>query len=182
MGLLVRSMYIFLTIRNRAFEVAMVRVGTADEERWRRCQRMAQLWTDKSTWFSNEVGKKGRVCVGQLADAAVLDQDYFGCPEDRIRDITSVLTIVGGKPVYGAEEFAGVAPALPPAMLDWAPPNRFGGYRPRLGADQKYAALCACDSRCNVHGHAHLDSWGKAIPASDAQGFWGALGCSCFAV
>ena len=72
--------------------------------------------------------------------------------------------------------------SVEPAMPDWAPPNRFGGYRPRLGADQKFATLCACDSCRNVHGHAHLDSWGKVIPASDAQGFWGALGCSCFAV
>jgi N-acetylneuraminic acid mutarotase len=30
--------------------------------------------------FSNEEGKKGRLAVGQLADFAVLDRDYFACP------------------------------------------------------------------------------------------------------
>ena len=140
-----------------------------------------RLWTDKGTWFSNEVGKKGQICVGQLADVAVLDLDYFSCPEDRIRDITSMLTVVGGRVVHGAEEFASAAPPLPPAMPDWAPSARFGAYQPRLGATQKYASLCACDSRCNLHGHAHPQAWGQAIPASDAKGFWGALGCACFA-
>jgi predicted amidohydrolase YtcJ len=140
-----------------------------------------RLWTDKSSWFSNEVGKKGRICVGQFADVAVLDRDYFSCSEDQIGDITAVVTVVGGRVVYGADEFAEAAPPLPPAMPDWAPPKRFGGYQPRLGTIQKYASLCSCDTRCIVHGHSHMDSWGRAIPASDSQGFWGALGCSCFA-
>lgn len=41
--LLVRSMYILLTSDDRAFEVAMVRVGAADENLWRHCRRMAHL-------------------------------------------------------------------------------------------------------------------------------------------
>ena len=41
----------------------------------------------------------------------VLSADYFS-PEDEIKRIESVLTIVGGKVVYGAEEFEVSSPAL----------------------------------------------------------------------
>ena len=38
---------------------------------------------------------------GQLADLAVLSADYFTVPEEEIKGIESVLTMVGGKVVYG---------------------------------------------------------------------------------
>ena len=81
-----------------------------------------RMWTENVTWFSNEEGKKGRIQVGQFADLVVPDRDYFGCSEDEIADIAAELTIVGGKVVYGAGEFARfdeIAP--PPAMPDWSP-------------------------------------------------------------
>ena len=43
----------------------------------------------------------------------------------------SVLTVVDGKVVYGAEEFADLAPPLPPASPDWTPVRRYGGHVPR---------------------------------------------------
>ena len=64
------------------------------------------MWTENVTWFSNEEGKKGRIEVGQFADLVVPDRDYFACSEDEIADIAAELTIVGGKVVYGAGEFA----------------------------------------------------------------------------
>ncbi|MGH8855419.1 MAG: amidohydrolase, partial [Telluria sp.] len=77
-----------------------------------------RLWTEANTWFSTEEGKKGQIKAGQLADLAVLASDYFSVPEDEIQDITSVLTLLGGKIVYGAGDFEPLAPALPPAMPD----------------------------------------------------------------
>ena len=47
-----------------------------------------------------------RSSPGQLADLAVLSADYFSVAEEEIKNLESVLTIVGGKPVYAAEEFA----------------------------------------------------------------------------
>ncbi len=86
-----------------------------------------RLWTESNTWFSSEVGKKGRIKVGQLADLAVLSADYLSVPGDEIQDITSVMTVLGGKVVYGDGEFGGHAPALPPAMPDWSPVRHHGG-------------------------------------------------------
>src|SRR5499427_2477956 len=87
-----------------------------------------RMWTENVTWFSNEEGKKGRIEVGQLADLIVPDRDYFSCPEDQIADTTSDLTIVGGKVVYGAGDFAALDDGgPPPAMPDWSPARAFGG-------------------------------------------------------
>jgi hypothetical protein len=140
-----------------------------------------RMWTEKSAWFSNEEGTKGRLEVGALGDLAVLDRDYFACAEDEIRDITSMLTVVGSRIVWGSGDFGKLAPDMPPAMPDWAPPRHVGGYQRRLGASPAYAAMCACSSPCAVHSHDHAKAWGSSVPASELRSFWGALGCSCYA-
>jgi len=43
----------------------------------------------------------GSIAPGLLADMVVLDRDYLTVPEDEIRDIKPVATIVAGKVVYG---------------------------------------------------------------------------------
>ncbi|MFL5190229.1 MAG: amidohydrolase [Microvirga sp.] len=145
-----------------------------------------RLWTQANAWFSTEEGKKGQIKAGQLADLAVLSDDYFSIPEDAIQDITSVLTLLGGRPVHGDAEFKDLAPSLPPPMPDWAPVRAFGGYQQRragLEGDRKYAfaAACGCANNCGVHGHSHAGAWGSNPPTSDSRSFWGALGCSCWA-
>ena len=145
-----------------------------------------RMWTENVTWFSNEEGNKGNLKVGQLADLAVLDRDYFEVPEDQIQHLQSVLTIVDGKPVYGVEDFANLAPPPPPAMPDWSPVRTFGGYHKQAAGariDQGMARVqsCGCSNVCGVHGHAHISAWDAAAPTRDLRGFWGALGCACWA-
>ena len=147
-----------------------------------------RMWTENVTWFSNEEGKKGRIAAGQLADLIVPDRDYFSCSEDEISGIASDLTIVGGRVVYGAGDFARLdADGPPPAMPDWSPVRAFGGYG--AWADDKtskvartMAMSCLCTNSCGVHGHDHARSWGGALPVDDLRSFWGALGCACWAV
>jgi predicted amidohydrolase YtcJ len=153
-----------------------------------------RMWTENVTWFSNEEGKKGRIQVGQFADLIVPDRDFMTCAEADIVDTTSLLTVVGGKIVYGAGPFAPHDAALPPAMPDWSPVRAWGGYAgwgathgAKQGAEtaplQRAAAMaCACANACGVHGHAHARAWSKDVPASDLKSFWGALGCACWAV
>jgi predicted amidohydrolase YtcJ len=150
-----------------------------------------RMWTEKVTWFSNEEGRKGQIQVGQFADLIVPDRDFFACAEDDIADTTSLLTIVGGKVVYGVDQFTSFDDcAVPPAMPDWSPVRRFGGFagwKNASGADgaplQRVAAAgCGCASGCGVHGHDHLRAWSGNAPTSDLKGFWGALGCACWAV
>ena len=87
-----------------------------------------RLYTHGSAWFSNEDDRKGILAVSRFADMAVLSDDYFAVEDDSIRGLESVLTIVGGRIVHGAEEYAHLAPPLPPVSPDWSPVARFGGY------------------------------------------------------
>ncbi len=143
-----------------------------------------RLYTQANTWFSNEQGIKGQIKTGQYADLAVLSADYFSVPENEIRQLVSVLTMVGGRIVYGDDEFRGFSPDLPPAMPDWSPVNHFGGYfKPAAGATALHPfaqTACGCGNSCAVHGHAHGRAYQDAVDAGDQRGFWGALGCSCW--
>jgi predicted amidohydrolase YtcJ len=44
----------------------------------------------------------GSIQPGRFADLAVIDKDYLTVPAEQIKDITSVLTMVGGRVVYDA--------------------------------------------------------------------------------
>ncbi len=154
-----------------------------------------RMWTENVAWFSNEVGKRGRIAVGQLADFIVPSKDFFAVSEDEISFLTSHLTVVGGRVVYGEGEFSAYDDnPLPPAMPDWAPTRLFGGYagwgepegagKNSLSASsyRRYqrVAACGCAASCGLHGHDHARAWASQAPASDLKGFFGALGCSCW--
>lgn len=145
------------------------------------------LWTAGNTWFSTEEGKKGRITPGQLADLAVLDRDIMTVPDDALQDTESVLTLLGGSVVHASEDFAPLAPDLPPAMPDWSPVRRFGGYQRRPVVDGPAASpamahACGCANGCGVHGHDHARALAARGPAADDRSFWGVFGCSCWAV
>ncbi|WP_110654638.1 amidohydrolase [Salinicola halimionae] len=150
-----------------------------------------RMWTEKVAWFSNEEGNKGRIVEGQLADLIVPDRDFYTCAEDEIAHTSSQLTVVGGRVVYAAADFEGLDDAPPPAMPDWSPVNRYGGYGGWKEAEvatnpppvmRVSASACGCGSGCAVHGHDHARAWASQAPASDLKAFWGALGCACWAV
>ncbi len=104
--------------------------GTPIYHEGNRLDRMdaLSLYTTAAAWFSNQEGNKGAIVPGQLADLAVLSEDYFYIPEDRIKHLESVFTIVDGKPVYGSAEFSNLSPPPLPVSPDWSPVKHFGGY------------------------------------------------------
>ena len=133
-----------------------------------------RLYTVGSSWFSTEEGKKGSIAPGQLADFAVLSADYFSVPDEEIKRLESVLTMVGGKVVYAAGEFSKLAPPPLPVSPDWSPVKHYGGYQ-----QPQSAAIDAADSAARsavepgaLH-KAHRWVFGEA-------GIW-ELGCDCFA-
>ncbi|MGF6571561.1 putative amidohydrolase YtcJ [Paraburkholderia sp. GAS333] len=155
--------------------------GTAMYGSANRLDRMEALrrYTVGSAWFSNEEERKGALVPGQFADFAVLSEDYFSIEEDRIKFLTSNLTVVGGKVVYADDEFAPLAPPDLPVSPSWSPVAEFGGYS--RYKPTAVACVDGCVNLCGVHAHAHGWAWRKNVPVSDSNGFWGALGCSCFA-
>ncbi|AOY62848.1 amidohydrolase [Xanthomonas citri pv. glycines] len=145
-------------------------------------EQALRLWTQGSAWFSGDETNKGTLAAGQLADFIVLSDDYFRIDDAAISDITSVLTVLGGRVVHGEGDFAALAPTLPPAMPDWSPVNRFGGYQVGGGVSGLAAAphAHARGHACRAHG-AHAHAGLHAVPTDDLRRFWGALGCACFA-
>jgi len=135
-----------------------------------------KLYTMGSSWFSTEDGKKGAVAPGQLADLAVLSADYFSIPEEEIKQLESVLTMVGGEIVYATAEFSKLAPPALPVSPDWSPVKEYGGYA--KASKQSFGASHSAASS-HAAGHAkECNSW--HLPVLGEFGLW-ELGCDCFA-
>ncbi len=154
--------------------------GTALYPENNRLERMEalRLYTVGSSWFSSDEGKKGSIAPGQWADLAVLSGDYFSIPEVEIKQLESMLTIVGGNIVYGAKEFSQLAPPPLPVSPGWSPAKQFGGYH---GSPEKRAPW-------ETAGASHSK---RALPRNPVgtkahrwligeSGLW-SLGCDCFA-
>jgi predicted amidohydrolase YtcJ len=60
-------------------------------------------YTAGSAFAEGREHEKGTLAPGMLADFAVLSQDIFALPPDKIPATVSVLTLVGGRPVYDPE-------------------------------------------------------------------------------
>lgn len=86
-------------------------------------------YTVGSAWFSQEERLKGRLMPGQYADMALLNAPYLEVADDDVKRIEADLTITGGKPVYGAGEFAQWSEPLPAIQPEWSPVREFGGYQ-----------------------------------------------------
>jgi predicted amidohydrolase YtcJ len=104
-----------------------------------------RLWTEANTWFSNEEGRKGAIKVGQLADLAVLSDDYMSVADEEIKGIASLITVVGGTVVHADGPFSRLAPPLPRASPDWSPGNRIDReYDNRSKPATAAAMACGC--------------------------------------
>ncbi|WP_043430314.1 amidohydrolase [Cystobacter fuscus] len=126
-----------------------------------------RLYTTGSAWFSGEERDKGIIAEGMLADLAVLSADYFSVPEEQLKHLESVLTLVDGKVVHGTGPFGPLAPPLPPASPDWSPVSLPGGAQ-GAGASPLHPAGC-------VHQPPHVHPHAPAGPF----GSWNS-GCDCF--
>ena len=133
-----------------------------------------RLYTVGSSWFSSDDGKKGSIAPGQLADLSVLSADYFSIPEEEIKQLESVLTLVGGKVVYATKEFSKLAPPPLPVSPDWSPVKTHDGYwrasdHALTSAQQQTATIASKFARARscAANHDLLSPW------------W--FGCGCFA-
>jgi hypothetical protein len=68
-----------------------------------------RLYTEGSAWFSFDEHHVGSFVEGKYADLAILSHDYLTVPEDQIRRIESVLTLVGGRVVHAGVPFTGLS-------------------------------------------------------------------------
>ena len=97
------SLYYMTTGRNVAG------VLTNDGQQVSRVEAL-RLYTEGAAWFSFDDHHVGSFVAGKYADLAVLSHDYLTVPEQTIRRIESVLTLLGGKIVHATAPFAAMAP------------------------------------------------------------------------
>jgi predicted amidohydrolase YtcJ len=108
-----------------------------------------RLYTKAGAQLTGEADRKGMLAQGYLADLAILSDDYFTVAAEDISRLESVLTITGGKIVYAAAEYDGLAAPLPPIEPVWSPVARYGAYQqsaPSGVVQARAVAEAACDS------------------------------------
>lgn len=152
-------------------------------------EQALKLYTQGSSWFSSEEGKKGMIAPGQLADLTMLTDDYFSVPEEEIKGIESVLTVVDGKVVYATGDYSDYDMPAIPVLPEWSPIAAYGGYGAPLDVAKAARAGIPIEqghthtAHCHEHGCMHaahrlLDGAAAGMPKySD---FWGS-GCGCYA-
>ncbi|CEG56077.1 amidohydrolase [Legionella fallonii] len=130
-------------------------------------EKALELYTKGSAWFSNEAESKGSFLPNQFADFAVLSQDFFQVPDEDIKDIYSLMTVVGGDVVHACEQFNQYNPPIPPVSPSWSPVKYYGGYQPRKLPSSM------------IHSHHHHKHRHHFSSCHNNSGLWG--GCFCWA-
>lgn len=67
-----------------------------------------RMWTASNGWFTFEEDKVGSIEPGKLADLVVLSKDFLDrgrVSDDEIRNLTSMMTMVGGRVVHSTRDF-----------------------------------------------------------------------------
>jgi len=60
-----------------------------------------EAYTMGSAYAAYEENDKGSITPGKLADLAVLSEDIIAVPSDRTKEVDVVMTLLGGKVIYG---------------------------------------------------------------------------------
>ncbi|MFE2075889.1 MULTISPECIES: amidohydrolase [Streptomyces] len=88
-----------------------------------------EMFTTAGAALTGEQDRKGVLRPGFLGDLSVLSEDYFAVTDPEIPHIEALLTVVGGRVVYGAREYEGMDEEMPPVTPEWSPVAHFGGYQ-----------------------------------------------------
>jgi predicted amidohydrolase YtcJ len=148
-----------------------------------------KYYTAECAWFIDQDGRLGQLKPGYHADFSVLDNDYFTVADEKIKDLKSLLTVVGGKVVYttGTVENESVnAPSsklgdvggvvTPTLALSLGAPASFGAFTPGIGktytaqttanvvSSAGNAALSVADSSSTAPGHLVNGAFSLAQP------------------
>ncbi len=145
-----------------------------------RLDRMEALrtMTDGSAWFSREQDVKGTIEPGKYADFSVLSKDYFTVADEDIKDMTSVMTSMGGEVVHADAEFKKYGPPDLPVSPDWSPVKPYGGYyHAEVHAPESASTAAFAETRESCGSGAHDQSHAHTI--LDENGEWN-IDCPCY--
>jgi predicted amidohydrolase YtcJ len=97
------QIYFFVTRRNQQGQLVL------DGQQISRLEAL-RLYTIGSAYFSREDHELGSFEAGKKADLAILNQDFLTVSDEQLRKTRSLLTLLGGRVVHAAGEFASLAP------------------------------------------------------------------------
>jgi predicted amidohydrolase YtcJ len=87
------NMWMTITRRTRAGEVVY------PEEKVTRIEAL-KMYTVWAAYLEFSEKTKGSIETGKLADLVVIDRDYLTCPEDEVRSIQPLMTLIEGRVAY----------------------------------------------------------------------------------
>jgi predicted amidohydrolase YtcJ len=67
-----------------------------------------RMYSLNAAWFTFDEDRRGSLEPGKFADLAVLSDDYMTVPVEKVGELHAVLTLVGGRAVYGEGSYAGL--------------------------------------------------------------------------
>ena len=127
-----------------------------------------RAYSAAGAWMSGEESKKGTIEVGKWADLVILAEDYMAVPANRISQMQSMLTMVGGKVVYGQAGYAAIAPQPLKVAPDWLPINNFASFS-RLSAAEDPTGI--------KHAQIMIEESMPTVIGADGQRW--TIGCGC---
>ena len=89
----------FLTMYTAVTRKTETGLVVGPEQRVSREEALRMMTIDAAHLSSDE-GNRGSIEIGKLADLAILSDDFMTCEEERIKDVRSLVTIVGGRVVH----------------------------------------------------------------------------------
>ena len=63
-------------------------------------EQALRMYTNGPAWIQFAEKERGSIETGKYADLVVIDRDILTCPEDQIREIQPLMTIVDGRVVF----------------------------------------------------------------------------------
>jgi predicted amidohydrolase YtcJ len=66
-------------------------------------EQALRMMTVDAAYLGFDENRKGSIELGKLGDLAILSDDLMACPEERIKDIHALVTVVGGKVVHSSQ-------------------------------------------------------------------------------
>jgi hypothetical protein len=133
-------------------------------------EKAIEMYTVGGASLTGEAAIKGQLKEGQLADFAILSDDYFAVHPADISHIESLCTVVGGRVVYGVGDFEGLAAPATDITMEWSPVPAFGGYcaTPKTGGWAQAMAVTEVAAAADEHFQWRV-ARGDASPSSQVS-------------
>ncbi len=90
---------IWMVVTGKTLLPAPADTGVPSDQRLTRTEALRH-YTTECAWFMDQEGRLGSLQPGYHADLIVLNDDYFNVPQDQIKDLKSVMTMVDGRVVH----------------------------------------------------------------------------------